>query len=81
MSLKIKRRTRRIYRAKQGGGFLYASTDLACLRYRIGRLKADRLLYVVDHRQALHFEQLFTTSRKAGYLPEDVKAEFIGSAP
>ena len=63
---------------KQGGGFLYASTDLACLRYRIGCLKADRLLYVVDHRQALHFEQLFTTSRKAGYLPEDVKAEFIG---
>ncbi|EFE49793.1 arginine--tRNA ligase [Neisseria elongata subsp. glycolytica ATCC 29315] len=63
---------------KQGGGFLYASTDLACLRYRIGRLKADRLLYVVDHRQALHFEQLFTTSRKAGYLPENAKAEFIG---
>ena len=63
---------------KQGGGFLYASTDLACLRYRIGRLKADRLLYVVDHRQALHFEQLFTTSRKAGYLPEHAKAEFIG---
>ena len=63
---------------KQGGGFLYASTDLACLRYRIDRLKADRLLYVVDHRQALHFQQLFTTSRKAGYLPENAKAEFIG---
>ena len=63
---------------KQGGGFLYASTDLACLRYRVGTLHADRLLYVVDHRQALHFEQLFTTSRKAGYLPENVKAEFIG---
>ena len=63
---------------KQGGGFLYASTDLACLRYRVGTLHADLLLYVVDHRQALHFEQLFTTSRKAGYLPEDVKAEFIG---
>ena len=63
---------------KQGGGFLYASTDLACLRYRIGCLKADRLLYIVDHRQALHFEQLFITSRKAGYLPENVKAEFIG---
>jgi arginyl-tRNA synthetase len=42
---------------KQGGGFLYASTDLACLRYRVGTLHADRLLYVVDHRQALHFEQ------------------------
>ena len=63
---------------KQGGGFLYASTDLACLRYRVGTLHADRLLYVVDHRQALHFEQLFTTSRKAGYLPEGAKAEFIG---
>ncbi|UOO77606.1 arginine--tRNA ligase [Neisseria sp. Dent CA1/247] len=63
---------------KQGGGFLYASTDLACMRYRVGRLKADRLLYVVDHRQKLHFEQLFATSRKAGYLPENVQAEFIG---
>ncbi|KLT73462.1 arginyl-tRNA synthetase [Neisseria arctica] len=63
---------------KQGGGFLYASTDLACVRYRVGNLKADRLLYVVDTRQKLHFEQLFATSRKAGYLPENVKAEFIG---
>lgn len=63
---------------KQGGGFLYASTDLACIRHRIGRLKADRLLYVVDTRQKLHFDQLFTTSRKAGYLPESVGAEFIG---
>lgn len=63
---------------KQGGGFLYASTDLACMRYRTGRLKGERLLYVVDHRQGLHFEQLFTTSRKAGYLPKNVGAEFIG---
>ena len=63
---------------KQGGGFLYASTDLACMRYRVGTLQADRLLYVVDHRQKLHFEQLFATSRKAGYLPENVQAEFIG---
>ena len=44
----------------------------------MGRLKADRLIYVVDHRQSLHFEQLFTTSRKAGYLPANVKAEFVG---
>lgn len=63
---------------KKGGGFLYASTDLACIRYRIGRLNADRLLYVVDTRQKLHFEQLFTTARKAGYLPENVAAEFVG---
>ena len=63
---------------KQGGGFLYATTDLACLRYRVNVLKADRLLYVVDTRQDLHFKQLFTTSRKAGWLPENVSAEFIG---
>lgn len=63
---------------KSGGGFLYASTDLACVRYRVGTLGAQRLLYVVDHRQGLHFEQLFTTSRKAGYLPQNVSGEFIG---
>lgn len=63
---------------KSGGGFLYASTDLACVRYRVGQLGGQRLLYVVDHRQALHFAQLFATSRKAGYLPENVDAEFIG---
>ncbi len=63
---------------KQGGGFLYASTDLACVRYRVGALKGSRLLYVVDTRQKLHFEQLFTTSRKAGYLPDNVQVEFIG---
>ncbi|MDO4695944.1 MAG: arginine--tRNA ligase [Neisseria sp.] len=63
---------------KKGGGFLYASTDLACVRHRVGRLKADRLLYVVDTRQDLHFKQLFATSRKAGYLPENVQAEFVG---
>ena len=63
---------------KSGGGFLYSTTDLACIRDYVGRLKGERLLYVVDHRQGLHFAQLFATSRKAGYLPENVSAEFIG---
>ncbi|MDO5639257.1 MAG: arginine--tRNA ligase [Neisseria sp.] len=63
---------------KSGGGFLYSTTDLACIRDYVGRLKGDRLLYVVDHRQGLHFAQLFATSRKAGYLPESVAAEFVG---
>ena len=63
---------------KSGGGFLYSTTDLACIRDYVGRLQGDRLLYVVDHRQGLHFAQLFATSRKAGYLPENVEAEFIG---
>lgn len=62
---------------KQGGGFLYSSTDLACIRYRVSRLQADRLLYVVDARQSLHFQQLFTVARKAGWLPESATAEHI----
>lgn len=63
---------------KSGGGFLYASTDCACIQYRIKQLGANRLLYVVDTRQALHFAQLFLVSKKAGWLPENVSAEFIG---
>ncbi|WP_373755412.1 arginine--tRNA ligase [Neisseria sp.] len=63
---------------KKGGGFLYATTDCACIRYRVGRLKGQRIIYVVDTRQAFHFQQLFTVCRKAGWLPESVEAEFIG---
>lgn len=62
---------------KQDGGFLYSSTDLACIRYRIDQLKANRLLYVVDARQSLHFSQLFQIARQAGWLPENVQAEHI----
>ncbi len=62
---------------KKGGGFLYSTTDLACIRYRVNRLDADRVLYVVDARQSLHFQQLFAVARKAGWLPENVVAEHI----
>lgn len=44
---------------KQGGGYLYATTDLAAVQYRTETLRADRILYVVDQRQALHFQQIF----------------------
>lgn len=62
---------------KKNGGFLYASTDLACLRYRINTLHGNRLLYVVDARQSLHFDELFTVARKAGWLPDTVHAEHV----
>ncbi|MFF3764414.1 arginine--tRNA ligase [Streptomyces sp. NPDC001922] len=55
---------------KSNGGFGYAATDLAAIRNRIGTLKADTLLYVVDARQALHFRMVFETARRAGWLPE-----------
>ncbi|AJQ97121.1 arginine--tRNA ligase [Gynuella sunshinyii] len=58
---------------KQGGGFLYATTDLAAMQFRIQTLKADRILIFTDARQGLHFKQLFTLSRKAGYAPDAVE--------
>ncbi|MDB5815557.1 MAG: arginine--tRNA ligase [Rhodocyclales bacterium] len=63
---------------KQDGGYLYSTSDLAAVRYRVGILKADRVLYVVDARQALHFQQLFTLSRKAGYATEATQLEHVG---
>ena len=52
---------------KSDGSYLYHSTDIAALRYRIDTLRADRVLYIVDARQALHFRQLFALARAAGY--------------
>lgn len=63
---------------KQDGGYLYATTDLAAVRYRVGTLKADRALYVVDARQSLHFQQMFTLARKAGYAPASIQLEHVG---
>jgi len=60
---------------KSGGGFLYATTDLAALRYRINQLSADRILYFIDARQSLHMKQVFTTGRKADFVPETVSLE------
>ena len=51
---------------KADGAFLYATTDLATIRWRLEHWKPDRILYVVDHRQSQHFEQVFATARKAG---------------
>ncbi len=48
---------------KKDGAFLYATTDLATLQYRMERWAPDAVLYVVDHRQSLHFRQLFATAR------------------
>ncbi len=55
---------------KSDGAYLYATTDLAALRYRVKELKADRIIYVTDARQKLHFEMLFAVARMAGW---DVK--------
>ncbi len=62
---------------KSDGGYGYATTDLATLRYRVQELKANRILYVVDARQALHFRMVFDTARRMGWLTDDVSAEHI----
>jgi arginyl-tRNA synthetase len=60
---------------KKDGAFLYATTDLATIDYRRQEWSPDAILYVVDHRQSLHFEQLFATVRLTGCT--DVKLEHI----
>ncbi len=60
---------------KSGGGFLYATSDLAAMRYRVNKLKANRIIYSIDARQSLHMKQVFTAARKAGYAPEGVALE------
>ena len=52
---------------KRDGAFLYATSDLATIKYRIERWKPDAILYVVDHRQGDHFAKLFAAARLWGY--------------
>jgi arginyl-tRNA synthetase len=60
---------------KQDGAFLYATTDLATIQYRMNQWRPDAILYVVDHRQSLHFEQLFAAARLWGY--RDVELQHV----
>ncbi len=58
---------------KTDGGYNYATTDLAAIRYRIKEDGAKRLIYVTDSGQANHFAQVFAVARKANWIPEDVE--------
>ncbi|AXK39838.1 arginine--tRNA ligase [Crenobacter cavernae] len=62
---------------KKDGGYLYATTDLAAVRYRHRKLGLDRVIYVVDARQSLHFQQIFTLAKKAGFAPADMQLEHV----
>lgn len=62
---------------KSDGAVLYGTTDLATLALRIDELKPDVILYVVDARQSLHFEQVFRAARKSGIVPDDVELEHL----
>jgi arginyl-tRNA synthetase len=60
---------------KSDGGYGYATTDMAAIRYRIRDLLASRLIYVVGAEQAQHFEMVFATARQAGWLTDKISAE------
>jgi len=58
---------------KSDGAYLYATTDLAAMRYRVNELKADTIIYVTDARQKLHFEMLFAVARMAKWAKDETE--------
>ncbi|MGJ8581994.1 MAG: arginine--tRNA ligase [Psychromonas sp.] len=62
---------------KKDGGFLYATSDLAAIRYRQSALNADRVLYFVDARQGLHFQQVFEVARLADFVKVGTSLEHM----
>ncbi len=61
---------------KSDGGYGYAATDLAAIRFRVRELGATRIAYVVDARQSNHFAMVFAVAQQAGWL-EGVRAEHV----
>jgi len=62
---------------KSDGAYLYATTDLAAIRYRINKLKADKIIYVTDARQKLHFEMLFAVAKMAKWVSDDIELSHV----
>ena len=58
---------------KSDGAYLYATTDLAAIRYRVGELKADKIIYVTDARQGLHFEMVFAVAKMAKWVKPETE--------
>lgn len=63
---------------KSNGNFLYALYDLTALKWRQENINPDKIVYVVDKRQALHFEQVFEVAKKAGYVKDTVQLQHVG---
>ncbi len=63
---------------KSDGSAIYATTDLATMIQRMQDFQPNKILYVTDKRQALHFEQVFRAARKSGIVSPDVELEHLG---
>ncbi len=64
---------------KSDGAALYSTTDLATIMERMDQYKPDKIIYVTDKRQSLHFEQVFRCARKTGLVNGDTKLIHIGN--
>lgn len=64
---------------KSDGAVGYDSTDLATIVQRQKDFAPDKIIYVVDKRQGLHFEQVFRAVRKAGIVGDDTDLIFLGN--
>ncbi len=66
---------------KKDGGFNYATTDLAALRYRFNKEpygdNAARIIYVTDHGQSNHFEGVFQVAKRANWIPKDCQVNHV----
>lgn len=60
---------------KQDGGYLYTTTDIACVKYRVQNLHANRLMYFIDSRQHQHLDAAWTIARMAGYADDSIEIE------
>jgi arginyl-tRNA synthetase len=63
---------------KSDGSSIYATTDLATMVQRMQDWKPDKMLYVTDKRQNLHFEQVFRAARKSGIVTAETELEHVG---
>lgn len=63
---------------KKNGAQIYATTDLATIKQRVEDFDPCMILYFVDNRQSLHFEQVFRCARKTGLVSDDLILEFDG---
>lgn len=63
---------------KSDGASLYGTTDLATLVQRVEDYHPDKVIYVVDKRQELHFTQVFRSAKKTGIVPAETELKFLG---
>ena len=63
---------------KSDGAAIYATTDLATMVQRMLDFNPQKIFYVTDKRQSLHFEQIFRAAKLSGIVPEEVELEHLG---